>query len=29
MPAANTTKPEVRAFIQSLIDHLDRIEGTE
>ena len=25
----NTTKLEVRAFIQSLIDHLDRIEGTE
>jgi len=25
----DTTKLEVRAFIQSLIDHLDRIEGTE
>jgi vacuolar-type H+-ATPase subunit E/Vma4 len=25
----NTTKHEVRAFIQSLIDHLDRIEGTD
>ena len=25
----NTTKLEVRAFIQSLIDHLDRIEVTE
>ena len=25
----STTKLEVRAFIQSLIDHLDRIEGTE
>jgi DivIVA domain-containing protein len=25
----NTTKLEVRAFLQSLIDHLDRIEGTE
>ena len=25
----NTTKLEVRAYIQSLIDHLDRIEGSE
>jgi DivIVA domain-containing protein len=25
----DTTKLEVRAFIQSLIDHLDRIDGTE
>ena len=25
----NTTRLEVRAFIQSLIDHLDRIEGME
>lgn len=25
----NTTEREVRAFIQSLIDHLDRVEGTE
>ena len=25
----NTTKLEVRAFLQSLIDYLDRIEGTE
>ena len=25
----DTTKLEVRAFIQSLIDHLDQIEGTE
>ena len=25
----NTTKLEVRAFVQSLIDHLDRIEITE
>jgi DivIVA domain-containing protein len=25
----NTTELEVRAFILSLIDHLDRIEGTE
>jgi DivIVA domain-containing protein len=25
----DTTKLEVRAYIQSLIDHLDRIEGTE
>ncbi len=25
----NTTRVEVRTFIQSLIDHLDRIEGIE